>query len=201
MYKSVHWTFFMTQNLPAPNDLILVAIMPFPRDMEIARMLGWYRIPLTTAPKVIAVDYLAFYQPASFGDKHKWMIEFIAPVKGHELLTRAEILTDEQDHHRAQEEYFKIQIGAIEKLPNSIPTGKWKRIHFIYTTGERLSSAKNIRDLGVHDGERALLWRKLREQAVEKNQYGSGKLTDFPIDDDILKMLGFGLMPENTKES
>ena len=43
-----------------PSDLILVAIIPSVRDMEIARLLGWYRIPLRTAPKVIAVDYLAF---------------------------------------------------------------------------------------------------------------------------------------------
>ena len=193
--------FFMTTEIPAPNDLILVAIMPSPRDMEIARMLGWYRIPLRTAPKVVAVDYLAFYQPASFGDDHKWIIEHFAPVKGHELLTRAEIMNDQPDHPRAQEEYFKIQLGTINKLPNSIPTGKWKRISFIYTTGERLLAAKNIRDLGVHDEERQVLWRKLRERAVEKNQYGAGNLSDFPIDNDILMMLGFGLMPSDAKES
>ena len=42
--------------------LVLVAVMTDPRDLEIARLFGWYRIPLRTAPKVIAVDYLAFYQ-------------------------------------------------------------------------------------------------------------------------------------------
>ena len=36
---------------------------------EIARLLGWYRIPLRTAPKVVAVDYLAFYQPSAFGER------------------------------------------------------------------------------------------------------------------------------------
>ena len=87
----------------APTDLVLVAYMPSPRDLEIARVLGWYRIPLGTAPKVVAVDYLAFYQPASFKE-HKWRIEWIAPVQGHELATRAEILKDEPDHPRAAEE-------------------------------------------------------------------------------------------------
>jgi hypothetical protein len=48
-----------------PTDLILVCVLPTPRDLEIARLLGWYRIPLRTAPKVVAVDYLAFYQPAA----------------------------------------------------------------------------------------------------------------------------------------
>lgn len=68
-------------NLPQPNALILVAFMPSPRDLEVARVLGWYRIPLRTAPKVVAVDYLAFYQPASFGAR-KWLIERVAPVRG-----------------------------------------------------------------------------------------------------------------------
>ena len=47
-----------------PIDLILVCVLPGPRDLEIARLLGWYRIPFRTAPKVVAVDALAFYSPA-----------------------------------------------------------------------------------------------------------------------------------------
>jgi hypothetical protein len=93
----------MTPKLPSPKDLVLIAIMPSPRDLEITRTLGWYRIPLRTAPKVVAVDYLAFYQPASFGDEHKWRIEYFSKVKGHEMLTRAEILNYQQDHPHANE--------------------------------------------------------------------------------------------------
>ena len=59
----------MTQPFLLPQALVLVAFIPTPRDLEIARVLGWYRIPLRSAPKVIAVDYLAFYQPASFNGK------------------------------------------------------------------------------------------------------------------------------------
>ncbi|MGD2026535.1 MAG: hypothetical protein PVI99_01855 [Anaerolineales bacterium] len=49
------------QTLHNPEDLVLVVFPPTPKDMEIARVLGWYRIPLRTAPKVVAVDWLAFY--------------------------------------------------------------------------------------------------------------------------------------------
>ncbi len=35
----------MMDNLPQPNALILVAFVPSPRDLEVARVLGWYRIP------------------------------------------------------------------------------------------------------------------------------------------------------------
>ena len=65
-----------------PTDLILVCLLPTPRDMEIARLLGWYRIPLKSAPKVVSVDYLAFYQPASFGER-SGKVEYIAQVRGH----------------------------------------------------------------------------------------------------------------------
>ena len=101
------------------TSLILVAFLPTPRDLEIARLLGWYRIPLRTAPKVVAVDYLAFYQPASFGERGG-RIEFVSQVRGHELTTRAELIRDEADHPRAREEYYKIQLGGLEKLSNPI---------------------------------------------------------------------------------
>jgi len=55
----------------SPESLILVVLLNNQRDFEIARLLGWYRIPLRSAPKVIAVDYLAFYQTAAFGEE-KW---------------------------------------------------------------------------------------------------------------------------------
>ena len=143
--------------------------------MEIARLLGWYRIPLRTAPKVVAVDYLAFYQPSSFGDRGG-RIEYAAPVRGHELTTRRELLKDEPDHPHADEEYFKIQIGGLEKLSNAILAGKWKRLTFLYSTGEYLLKARTLNDLVVNDDERALLWRSLRERAENQQLYK----TDLP---------------------
>ena len=152
------------------TDLILVCLLPTPRDMEIARLLGWYRIPLRTAPKVVAVDYLAFYQPSAFAERGG-QIEFIAKVNGHELTTRGELLRDETDHARAKEEYYKIQIGALEKLSQPITTDKWKRLTFLYSTGEYLSNAKTLNDLVVSGDERQVLWRSLRERAENEQLY------------------------------
>lgn len=89
--------------LPSPAALVLVAIVNNPRDLEIARLLGWYRIPLRKSPRVVAVDYLAFYQTGVFGEQ-KWRIQSVAPVRGHELTTRGELLQDELNHPRASEE-------------------------------------------------------------------------------------------------
>lgn len=176
--------------LPAPSDLVLVAFLPSPKDLEIARVLGWYRIPLRTAPRVVAVDTLAFYQPATFGDDHKWCIEFVAPVIGHELATRGQLFKEDAEHPRAGEEYFKLQLGTLIALPKPIPTGNWKRVTFLYTTGERLLSAQTIDDLSVHDEERQVLWKALRERAIKEQQYGADHLPEFPWDPELLAFFG-----------
>jgi hypothetical protein len=184
-----------------PTDLILVCLLPTPRDLEIARLLGWYRIPLRTAPKVVAVDYLAFYQPSAFGDRGG-QIEFISQVKGHELTTRGELLKDEADHPRAKEEYYKLQIGALEKLKEPVKSDKWKRMTFLYTTGEYMLRARSLNDLVVEGDERQLLWRSLRERA-ENNQLYKTDLPEADIPPEVLiALLGIKELqePYNTKE-
>ena len=167
-----------------PTSLFLVCLIPTPRDLEIARLLGWYRIPLRYAPKVVAVDYLAFYQPSAFAERGG-LIEYTTPVLGHELTTRGELLKDEADHPRAREEYYKIQIGGLEKLPNPITADKWKRLTFLYTTSEYLLKAKTLNDLVVDGDERQLLWHSLRERA-ENHQLYKIDLPDTDIPPDVL---------------
>jgi len=182
-----------------PTDLILVCVLPTPRDLEIARLLGWYRIPLRTAPKVVAVDYLAFYQPSAFGGRGG-QIEFIAQVKGHELTTRGELLKDEADHPRAKEEYYKIQLGGLEKLSQPITADKWKRLTFLYTTGEYLLNAKLLNDLVVHAEERELLWKSLRERA-ENEQLYTTDLPEVDIPPEVLMALLGIKEPETSYET
>jgi len=168
----------------ASTSLVLVCLLPTPRDLEIARLLGWYRIPLRTAPKVVAVDYLAFYQPSAFADRGG-QIEYVAPVRGHELTTRGELLKDESDHPRAKEEYYKLQIGGLEKLKEPVRSEKWKRLTFLYTTGEYLLNAKSLNDLVVGGDECQLLWRSLRERA-ENEQLYKVDLPDADIPPEVL---------------
>lgn len=170
-----------------PTSLILVCLMPSPRDLEIARLLGWYRIPLRTSPKVVAVDYLAFYQPSTFGERGG-KIEFIAEVRGHELTTRGELLKDEANHPRAHEEYYKIQIAGLERLKEPILAGKWKRITFLYTTGEYLLNARTINDLVVDGDERQILWHSLRERA-ESGQLYKTDLPEADVPPEVLAAL------------
>jgi hypothetical protein len=57
-----------------------------------------------------------------------------------------------------------------------ILAGKWKRLTFLYTTGEYLLEAKTINDLVVDGDERNVLWRSLRERAENEELYK----TDLP---------------------
>lgn len=146
------------------DDLVLVAIVKAPRDLEIARMLGWYRIPLQTAPKTVRVDWLAFYQTGAFGDE-RWSVRYAAPVRGFELTTRGDLLRDEPDHPRADEPYYRIQIGGLERLPQPILSGGWRRFAFLFTTGRRLLAAETLGDLTVsRSADRDQLWRLLEER-------------------------------------
>lgn len=173
-----------------PSSLILVAVMPSARDLEIARVLGWYRIPLRSAPKVVDVDYLAFYQTAAFGADHRWKIEWLAPVRGHELVTRAQLFRDEPDHPKAEEEYYKIQVGGLLPLSVPIVASYWKRFTFLYSTGEMLLQARELKDLVVKTEERELLWKALRERAEKSQHYQPDLSGGMEIDAALLAMLG-----------
>lgn len=164
----------MGQLYCSPDALILVAIMPSPEDLQVARILGWYRIPLRTAPRILNVDYLAFYQPASFRDR-RWRVEFFAPVLGHELTTRQDLLREECDHPRADEEYYKVQLGPLQTLQRPILAGSWKRFTFLYTTGEYFQQANLLADLTVVPSERRRLWKALRERGRAPLGYGAAQ--------------------------
>ena len=178
------------ETIPPDHALILTAIIPSPRDLEIARVLGWYRIPFRFAPKIVQVDFIAFYQPAAFGKGHAHCVETFASVRGVELTTRREIIQKEPNHPRADEEYYKIQLGPLTQLKNPIRADKWKRITFLYTTGSRFANAKTINDLVVHSDEREVLWRSLREKDAEFQAQSDQNLQSEDLDENILAMLG-----------
>jgi len=187
------------ETIPPDHALILTAIIPSMRDLEIARVLGWYRIPFRFAPKIVQVDFIAFYQTAAFGKGHAHCVETFASIRGVELTTRREIIQNEPDHPRADEEYYKIQLGPLTQLKNPIRADKWKRITFLYTTGIRFANAKTINDLVVRSDEREVLWRSLREKAAEFQAQSGRDLQNKDLDENLLAMLGeLNLIREKT---
>jgi hypothetical protein len=103
---------------------------------------------------------------------------------GHELITRAELLREERNHPRADEEYFKIQVGTLFHLDQPILAGDWKRFTFLYTTGEYFQRARKLTDLTVKPSERRRLWKALRERSSRACAYKLPRKdnVDLPLD-------------------
>lgn len=148
------------------DDIVLVALMNRPRDLDIVRTEHWYRIPARHAPaQITQARYVAFYLTKAF-DASKWTIREYAPVRGHELLRRRDLFPDAIDHPRADEAYYKLQLGSLLELPRPIASRRGRRILFIWTTGEKFSRAVELNDLlGTSDADDAL-WETLKGSGV-----------------------------------
>ena len=110
-------------------------------------------------------------------------------MRGHELTTRGQLLREQADHPRAKDEYYKIQLGPLEKLAQPVRSEKWRRITFLYTTGEYLLKAQSVNDLVVHSEERQVLWKALRERMAFEEEYQTKQDKDETLDDEILAAL------------
>ena len=129
------------------SDRVLVAIMNNRRDFEIARDEGWYRIPQKHAPpSATEAAVLAFYFTKAFADD-KWSVRWYGPVRGHELARRRDLFPGEADHPRADEVYYKLQLGPLIELERPIPSLRWRRINFIETSWDRFTAAEEVNDL------------------------------------------------------
>jgi len=125
----------------------LVGIVNRKKDWRILETQHWYRIPVRSAPEELEqARYLAFYLTKLSGDE-RWMVSYCAEVKGLTRVRRVDLLPDEADHKRAQELYYRIDLGPLMRLPRPIPSRCWRRIVFIPTTLERLLLAREINDL------------------------------------------------------
>jgi hypothetical protein len=128
------------------DDRILVAYVPNPGDFALIQAQQWYRIPADRAPKGVHAEWIAFYFGRSFGPL-RHAIHWIAPTRGHELVRRRDLLPDQPDHPRADQVYYKVQLGEPERLDRPIISLRWRRVLFIHTTGDRFMQATEINDL------------------------------------------------------
>jgi len=147
---------------PHPYDTVLVAIMHRPQDLEIARSQHWYRIPVARLPQRAAnAPILAFYQTKAFGAE-KWSINYYAEAEAWDIVKRIELLPEEPEHRRAGEQYYRVRLGDLQRLPHPIVSRKWRRITFTLTHWERLLVAEEIGELTHGTIWEEHLWRALR---------------------------------------
>jgi hypothetical protein len=145
-----------------PDDVVLVALVNSPRDLELAIQEHWYRLPTKHAPRHFSgAQYIAFYLPQSFGER-KWSIDTYAEVRGHELAQRVDLIPDEPDHKRANELYYKLQLGESETRTPPIRSKRARRILYLWTNWDKFSTAHEWNDLYVRTPAHDKLYEALR---------------------------------------
>ncbi len=144
---------------------VLVAVVTNAQDLRRAKEEHWYRIPLKRAPRQIAAEYLALYQTARFGAEGRH-IRYYAPILRYHILPRHELIPQEPDHPRAQELYFKLELGEMQALERPIPNTRHPRLTFLITTLERLFHAQDVADLWLRGEARQKLYAAVRERGL-----------------------------------
>jgi hypothetical protein len=165
----------------ARRRTVLVAVVNNMDDFHRAASAGWYRIPQRTAPRRLGADYLAFYQTGVFKEQDQAQsITYYAPTRRYRLLTRRELLPEEADHPRANDYYFRVEIGPLQRLERPIPSAKFHRVTFIHTTLDRLLTAQDVNELFLKDDPFETLWHALREHQLRplKNRL----VNEHPVD-------------------
>lgn len=165
----------------ARRRTVLVVVVNNAVDLKRIADEGWYRIPQRKAPRRIGADYLAFYQTNAFREQPEAQtITWLAPTRRYRLLTRRDLLPDEPHHPRANDYYYRIDIGPLQRLERPVPATTFRRLTFIHTTLGRLLAAGDVTELFLSDDPFDTLWTALREHHLRplKNRL----VGDRPID-------------------
>lgn len=145
---------------------VLVVLVNNARDWDAVQAEGWYRIPLKRAPRQIGADLLAFYFTKVFGDM-AWAVHYVAPVLRFDLARRRDLLPEEPDHPRAEDWYYQVVLGPLERLPRPILSRRLRRLTFLPTTLGRLLFAEEINDLWIREPLEERLWRALKGAGLQ----------------------------------
>jgi hypothetical protein len=150
-----------------PDDVVLVVLLNNLHDWDLVAQEHWYRIPVRHAPRFFSgAQYLAFYLARAFGDR-KWTIPEYASVRGHELVRRRDLLPEEAEHPRADEFYYKLQLGPTIPRDPPIVSKRGRRILFLWTTWEKFSTAQELNDLFHKGPAQDKLWEALKECSLD----------------------------------
>ncbi len=154
-----------------PDDRVLVAVMNNPADWQHVQDEGWYRIPVKHAPaQVPHIDWLAFFFTRAFGDD-RWAVHYFARVTGHELVTRRDLLPQQPSHPRAGDWYYRLELGPLQHRLPPIVAGKWRRVTFIFTTGDRFEAAEELGDLLLDAGAGGAPFVTLKEEEPDSGYF------------------------------
>lgn len=148
-----------------PDTPVLVAVLNNRRDWARIETERWYRIPVSRAPRQMAAQIVAWYQTRAFGDEGL-CVRWYAPIERCRIMTRRDLLPAEADHPRANERYWRFDLGPLAALPRPVRAASFRRVTFIATRWERLLNASDVTDLWLGDSAVAELCRALEHEGL-----------------------------------
>ena len=147
---------------------LLVALLPRTSALDILKTECWYHIPVETAPrKNWPPKAMAFYQGKVFGKEEAYQIRYFGDVSDIDIVPRQVLFpNDEQNQHKAQKLYYRIQIEELKMRYRPIPSYRPRRLVFIPTTLEKFDNAEQINDLFDGSPLEDRLWRALKYVSI-----------------------------------
>ncbi|MEM8600759.1 MAG: DUF559 domain-containing protein [Bacteroidota bacterium] len=147
---------------------VLVALAKSPADLEIARTSQWYRVPKRSFKWVRRSwppQWLAFYLPRAFGAE-AYTIAYYAPVIGVREVPRCILFPNEPKDARSAQPYLQLLLGPLQTLPRPIVSLRRRRILFIHTSWDRLTTARELNDLYSESPLEDRLWGEFRDLKI-----------------------------------
>jgi hypothetical protein len=81
---------------------------------------------------------------------------------------RRDLFPEQGDHPRADQLYYKVQLGPLQNREAPIVSLRWRRITFIHTTWDRFKDAREINDLFIVGGQYVdRLYATLKERGIQ----------------------------------
>ena len=179
-----------TKREPKPHPLrgeVLVALLARPLDLTYARERHWYRIPVESVEKFLKrrwpPKWLALYQTRAFGAE-AYAVNYYAHVENISIVTRRELFPDEPNDKKAEQHYYKLALGELQRWTPPILSRRLRRIVFIPTTMEKFMNAVEINDLYDESPLEDKLWAAMKRLGIhaERQDYVRAGKNDYALD-------------------
>jgi very-short-patch-repair endonuclease len=152
----------------------VIGVLRRGKDLPIAVHDKWYRIPVKSAPIIVRdkkIKYLALYQGKQFKE-YPSQIQWYGEVKRITVQKRIELFPEEIHDPKANEDYYKIELAEMHKLPQPIKAIRPRRINFIITAFDRFIQAKEINDVFLESPIEEKFWEALKSEEIDaERQY------------------------------
>lgn len=148
---------------------VLVAIMNNLNDFRIAKDKHWYRIPVSSAKRMLKhvwpPEWLAFYHTKVFNEI-AYSIRYFSRIRKISIVTRSDLFPENLFLKNADKRYYKLSFNPLSALNQPIYSRRQRRIVFIPTTMKKFSTATEINDLFSGSPLEDKLWASLKQLKI-----------------------------------